>query len=120
MSLSAALASVVSLFLASGTVSLATIHAQPGAYENKVVKTCGDYYGGDELFLRNWILGRSRGAMHLTDTMKQEGYLCIRAQVVRSMKPRPKPTGLVIVDHPTVVPDEWQLRVIRILSRKDH
>lgn len=117
MSLGVTLSLVMVVVSATGAVPLATIHAQPGAYEDKVVETCGEFYGGDALFLRGWISGRSRGAIRLTRTMRQHGYICVRAQVVRLLEPEPRPTGLVIVDHPTVTPDGWRLRVIRVLSR---
>ncbi|WP_326523023.1 hypothetical protein [Sphingomonas sp.] len=100
--------------LSTETVPLASIHANPGAYEGKTVETCGDAGGGDMLFLRGWVSGRSRGGFQLDRSLNEQGYVCLRAQVVRVLPPEREEKDIIIMSHPPVIPKGWQLRVLKL------
>ncbi|QDX26139.1 hypothetical protein FPZ54_08965 [Sphingomonas suaedae] len=112
------IAAAVTALLASETVPLANVHADPDAYEGKIIDTCGDAGGGDTLFLQPWVSGRSRGGVQLDRPLKEHGDICLRAQVLRVSMADEEKRPVIVVSHPPVILKGWHLRVIKLLKRR--
>jgi hypothetical protein len=119
--------SALFLFLAAnaitlepGHVDLVNIHEMPYLYEGTILETCGTANRGQPiLFMKDWYFGRSRGGVRLDEALDRDGEVCIRAKVVRGQTEQEiNQSGLVIVtvSHPPVLPDGWQLEVIKVLT----
>lgn len=109
---------LLSILLLSETVPLTSIHADPQLYEGKIVETCGEAHGRDVLILRNWVSGRSRGGFWLDRPLKEQGYVCVRAKVVRKPPTKRDEQNIIIVSHPPVIPEGWHLRVLKVSKRQ--
>lgn len=100
-----------------GRVELEAIHSNPARFEGQTVITCGDAYPGvTTLYLRGWHSGRSRGGLRMDRTLKKQGYVCVRARVVRNSQAEPSSQHNT-VSHPTYMPQGWQLEAVRLVSR---
>ena len=119
--MSAFLLTVAAALQAAGNdVPLVEIHGDPSKYEGRVVQTCGDANAGTPiLYMRGWIMGRSRGGLRLSRKPKHTGHTCVRAKVVRSIEQnRPaSATETIIVSHLPVLPKGWELKVINFVQR---
>lgn len=112
------IAAALSTMPVSDTVPLSHIHADPKAYEGRIIETCGDAGGGDTLFLRNWVSGRSRGGFQLDRPVQEQGYVCVMARVVRVLPSKQEKQDVIVMSHPPVIPEGWQLQVLKVSKQR--
>jgi hypothetical protein len=114
--------SLVLLFTAgamlfSDAIPLASVYAAPGTFEGKIIKTCGNAGAEDELYLST-VHGRSRVGVKLDRPLREQGSICLRAEVARVTIPAEPRQPVIIASHPPIILEGWHLRVIEVVKRE--
>ena len=98
---------------AFAAVPLRSIYANPGAFEGKVVTTCGRNFNGPTVMVEGLSFGRSPAMIWLDRPIKAASR-CVEAEVVRANTPPPDPK---LMDGPIAL-QGWRLRVRRVVPSK--
>jgi hypothetical protein len=103
--------------LVATEVSLQEIVQGPRTYEGQTVETCGEIAQALNILWVSPQTSYSRLGIKLHRFLDEQGYVCLRAKVIRAL-PDPTPERGARLYHVPAVPNGWQLQVSEVVRRR--